>query len=123
MPSALREIIALMENRFPEVYFPVEVRVVAADDILAEPFLQAAELFDRHPSRRHGRSVAVLQRGRADLPQAWRAAALGQDAHLTASDLSAIYPRWNDAMAMRREMDPQNRFVSPYMARLLGIEL
>ena len=26
-------------------------------------------------------------------------------------------------MAMRREMDPDNRFVSPYMARLLGIEV
>ena len=40
---------------------------------------------------------------------------------LTSRDLSALYPRWNDAMAVRREMDPDNRFVSPYMARLLGV--
>ena len=40
---------------------------------------------------------------------------------LTAKELRALYPRWNDAMAVRREMDPDNRFVSPYMARLLGV--
>jgi len=41
---------------------------------------------------------------------------------LTANELSGLYPRWKDAMEVRREMDPENRFVSPYTARLFGIE-
>ena len=41
---------------------------------------------------------------------------------LTAKELATIYPRWNDAMAVRCDMDPNNRFVTPYMlARLLGV--
>ena len=35
--KALREIITLLETRFPEVYFPIEVRVVAPDDIWLSP--------------------------------------------------------------------------------------
>lgn len=31
--KALREIIALLETSFPRVYFPIEVRVVAPDDL------------------------------------------------------------------------------------------
>ena len=41
---------------------------------------------------------------------------------LKAQDFAALYPRWKDAMEMRREMDPDNRFVTPYMAQLLGVE-
>ena len=30
--------------------------------------------------------------------------------------------RWKDALEVRREIDPGNRFVTPYVARLLGLE-
>ena len=120
--ATLREIIALMEGRFPEVYFPVEVRVVAADDVWLSPFY-----------RRPSCSIAIHHDAREDPLPFFNAAEpifrkhggrphWGKMHNLTARELSAIYPRWNDAMAMRREMDPDNRFVSPYMARLLGIE-
>ena len=35
---ALAEIIALLEKQFLEVYFPIEVRVVAPDDVWLSPF-------------------------------------------------------------------------------------
>jgi len=41
---------------------------------------------------------------------------------LKAAELKKLYPRWDDAMAVRRDIDPHNRFVSPYMASLFGIE-
>ena len=120
--ATLREIIALMEARFPEVYFPVEVRVVAADDVWLSPFY-----------KRPSCSIAIHHDAREDPLPFFNAAEpifckhggrphWGKMHNLTSKELSAIYPRWNDAMAMRREMDPDNRFVSPYMARLLGVE-
>lgn len=120
--KALREIITLLETRFPDVYFPIEVRVVAPDEIWLSPFY-----------RRPSCSIAI-HHGAPEDPLPFFAAAepifrkyggrphWGKMHNLTAKELSSIYPRWNDAMAVRREMDPDNRFVSPYMARLLGIE-
>jgi len=122
-PKALREIITLLETRFPEVYFPIEVRVVAPDDIWLSPFYQ-----------RPSCSIAI-HHGMPEDPLPFFAAAepifrkyggrphWGKMHNLTAKELSTIYPRWNDAMEVRREMDPHNRFVSPYMARLLGVDL
>jgi hypothetical protein len=40
---------------------------------------------------------------------------------LKAKDSAAIYPRRKDAMELRREMDPDNRFATPYVAQLLGV--
>jgi FAD/FMN-containing dehydrogenase len=120
--KALREIIALLETRFPEVYFPIEVRVVAPDDIWLSPFY-----------KRPSCSIAI-HHGTPEDPLPFFAAAepifrkyggrphWGKMHRLTARELSALYPRWNDAMAVRREMDPDNRFVSRYMAQLLGID-
>jgi FAD-linked oxidoreductase len=120
--KALRATIALLETRFPEVYFPIEVRVVAADENWLSPFYKrpscsiavhhgapedplpffnaAEQIFRRHGGRPH-----------------W-----GKMHSLTAKDFAGLYPRWKDAMEIRREMDPENRFVTPYMARLLGVE-
>ena len=121
--KALREIIALLETRFPEVYFPIEVRVVAPDEIWLSPF-----------HRRPSCSIAI-HHGAPEDPQPFFGAAepifrryggrphWGKMHNLTARDLSALYPRWKDAMEIRRDMDPDNRFVSPYLARLLGIDL
>jgi FAD/FMN-containing dehydrogenase len=41
---------------------------------------------------------------------------------LKAVDFKKLYPRWDDALAVRRDIDPDNRFVSPYMAGLFGIQ-
>lgn len=119
-PRALEEIVKLAEKRFPEVYFPMEVRSVAADDFWLSPFY-----------RRKTCSIAI-HHDADENPHAFMAAAeaifrryggrphWGKMHNLTASDFEAIYPRWRDAMAVRRSFDPGNRFVSPYIARIIG---
>ena len=66
------EIVALMERRFPEVYFPIEVRVVAADEFWLSPFYRRPSCsiaihhdaredplpFMQRPSRSSGRMAA-----------------------------------------------------------------
>ncbi|MGR6466439.1 D-arabinono-1,4-lactone oxidase [Rhizobium sp. PAMB 3182] len=118
---ALAEIIRLTEKQFPEVYFPIEVRTVQADEFWLSPFY-----------RRKTCSIAV-HHDVGESPTAFFRAAetvfrkyggrphWGKMHNLTAADLAAIYPRFKDAMEVRRDIDPDNRFVSPYIARLLGV--
>ncbi len=121
-PAVLRQLIPLTERHFPRVYFPMEVRVVAADDAWLSPFYgretcsiaihhdasekchgyfrAAEEIFLRHDGRPH-----------------W-----GKMHNLTARELAPLYPRFADALAVRRDFDPENRLVTPYMARLFGLD-
>lgn len=119
--KAIAEVLDLLETRFPEVYFPLEIRAVEADDFWLSPFYQ-----------RKTCSVAIHHDAKED-PTAFFAAAepifrkyggrphWGKMHNLTAKDFATIYPRWNDAMAVRRDMDPDNRFISPYLARILDV--
>jgi FAD-linked oxidoreductase len=121
-PKALAEIIELTEKRFPEVYFPMEVRSVAPDEFWLSPFY-----------RRLTCSIAIHHDAANDPLPFMRAAEpifrkyggrphWGKMHSLKAAELKKLYPRWDDAMAVRRDIDPGNRFVSPYMAGLFGIE-
>ena len=121
-PRALAEIIKLTERSFAGVYFPMEVRTVGADEFWLSPFY-----------KRQTCSIAVHHDAREDPTAFFRAVEpifrrLGGRPHwgkmhtLTGADLAKIYPRWKDAMAVRRDIDPDNRFVTPYIARLLGLE-
>lgn len=117
---ALREIIDMAERHFPKVYFPIEVRSVAADEFWLSPFY-----------RRPTCSIAVHHDAAED-PSAFMREAekifrkydgrphWGKMHNLTSRDFEAIYPRFRDAMEIRRDFDPDSRFVSPYIARLLG---
>jgi FAD-linked oxidoreductase len=121
--TTVRKIIALLEKEFPQVYWPIEVRLVAPDDIWLSPFYKRASCSiaihhdpaeDPQPYFKAAEKIFLAHGGRPH----W-----GKMHNLTARELSALYPRWTDAMAVRREMDPDNRFVTPYMAGLLGIDL
>ncbi|MBR2691535.1 MAG: FAD-binding protein [Aquamicrobium sp.] len=121
-PRALAEIIELTEKRFPEVYFPMEVRSVAADEFWLSPFY-----------RRPTCSIAIHHDAANDPLPFMRAAEpifrryggrphWGKMHSLKATDFETLYPRWRDAMDVRRDIDPQGRFVSPYMADLFGLK-
>ncbi|WFP74692.1 D-arabinono-1,4-lactone oxidase [Mesorhizobium sp. WSM4906] len=121
-PKALAEIIALTEKHFPEVYFPMEVRSVAPDEFWLSPFYKRLTCSiaihhdaanDPLPFMRAAEPVFRRYGGRPH----W-----GKMHGLKAADFKKLYPRWDDAMAVRRDIDPQNRFVSPYMAGLFGID-
>ena len=119
--GAIAEIIELIEKRFPWIYFPIEVRSVKGDDFWLSPFYRrdTCSIAVHHgvgedPSA-FFRAAEVIFRKRGGRPH-W-----GKMHNLTASDLKASYPRFADAMEVRRSFDPDNRFVSPYMATLLGI--
>lgn len=48
----------------------------------------------------------------------WQAT-VGKYYTLTADTLSQIYPRWEDFNKVRKEQNPEGRFMTPYMRKLL----
>ncbi|HWU63532.1 MAG TPA: D-arabinono-1,4-lactone oxidase [Ensifer sp.] len=119
--TALREVVTLLERDFPEVYFPIEVRSVQADETWLSPFYRRATC-----------SIAVHHDAAEDPAAFFRAVEpifrkydgrphWGKMHSLTARDFATIYPRFKDAMEVRRDIDPENRFVSPYLAKILDV--
>jgi L-gulono-1,4-lactone dehydrogenase len=123
--EALGEVLGELRKRVPRladpVMFPVEIRVAAADDIwlstayerdsayiaihqyVGMPYEEYFALFE---------SVAGAVGGRPH----W-----GKMHSLDASVLRARYPRFDDFTALRARMDPEGKFLNPYLSRVLGV--
>jgi L-gulono-1,4-lactone dehydrogenase len=118
--ALVRDVLALVEReRFP-VNFPVEVRTAAADDALLSPahdrdsVYVAVHAFVGMPSTEYFDAVWELAQ-RYDPRPHW-----GKRHPATAADLRPRYPRWDDFQAVRAELDPEGRFATPYLERVLG---
>jgi FAD/FMN-containing dehydrogenase len=108
-----------MRNKHPEITWPLEYRTQAADDILISPacrratvaisihqaaelshaafFADAEQIFRRHAGRPHWAKLHSL----------------------TCRDLAKLYPHWQEFQAVRARLDPDGRFLNPYLRRLL----
>ncbi len=117
---ALREVINAIERHRSDVFFPIEARAIKQDDAWLSPFYgrdcgsiavhayykdEHQFLFDliepilrRHDGRPHWGKLHSLKR----------------------QDFASLYPRFEEAAALRRECDPGGRFLN---AHLRGIFL
>ena len=120
-PQALREVVTVVETSFPDVYFPMEIRTVGADDLCLSPFYKrdTVSIAVHHDATQPFEAIMAAvetvfakYQGRPH----W-----GKMHSLTAEQLRALYPEWDMAIEARRELDPENRLVTPYIARLLGL--
>jgi FAD/FMN-containing dehydrogenase len=119
--ECFREIREMMQSHHPDVVWPVEIRNLAEDNI---PLSTA--------SRRPSMTLSIHQG--ADLPHE----ALFRDAEaifgryegrphwgkihsLQADRLAQLYPEWDRFAAVRKQLDPGGRFVSPYLELVLGV--
>lgn len=118
--QALSEIREALESKHPEVFFPIEVRFVAADDIWLSPFFErdscsiAVHRFFEEDFEPFFKTIEPIFRKYQGRPH-W-----GKLNTLTRDDFRALYPRWDDFSAVRRKMDPQGRFLNPYLSRLFA---
>ena len=119
--KALEEVVRTLEKERPDVFFPIEARRIAADDAWLSPFQGGPRgsvavhayyrddfsflyglvepIFRRHEGRPHWGKLHTLR---------------GQQ-------LAALYPRWNDFLAVRQELDPEGRMLNPYLRGLFGL--
>jgi FAD-linked oxidoreductase len=121
VPAALREVRELIEGRGWRVTFPVEVRVAAPDENWMstaygrETGYIAVHRYVREDPTEYFRAVEAIMRAHDGRPH-W-----GKMHYRDAESLRRTYPRFDEFLAVRDELDPDRRFTNPYLARVLGV--
>lgn len=121
VPAVVRELRELPERLGLRVSFPVEVRVCPADDVplstasARETGYVAAHAYVGTPHGQWFRAVSDACRAAGGRPH-W-----GKEHDLTAADLRPLYPRFEEFVALRDDVDPQGRFRNDYLDRVLGV--
>jgi L-gulono-1,4-lactone dehydrogenase len=118
--QAVRQVMAMIEERQLAVPFPIEVRTVAPDDA----FLSTAA------ARESGFVAVHMYRGMAWEPYFRAVEAImdelggrphwGKRHFQTAATLSPRYPEWDRFQAVRARLDPHGRFGNDWTDRVLG---
>lgn len=119
--TALRAVRAILETRHPDVFFPVEVRVVRGDDAWLSPFgghdVSASIAVHHHHAddpRPYFADIEPIYAPYGGRPH-W-----GKMHTLRGAALAAHYPRWADFQALRRELDPRGIMLNPYLQELFA---
>ncbi len=119
-PEAARRVIEwVRSNRYP-VFFPIEMRVTAADDALLSPSHErdtayiAVHQYRGMEWRPYFEAVEEIMDSYGGRPH-W-----GKRHFQTAATLAERYPRWADFQAARDELDPGRTFTNEYAERVLG---
>lgn len=118
--QALREVRTALESQHPEVFFPIEVRYVKGDDIWLSPFHQrdslsiAVHRYFEEDFTPYFKTIEPIFRKYHGRPH-W-----GKLNTLQRKDLHKLYTRWDDFEAVRAAVDPQGKFLNPYLAGLFG---
>jgi FAD/FMN-containing dehydrogenase len=109
-----------MRRRHPDVFWPVEVRTLAADEIPLSPaFGRATVTLSLHqgadlPWREFFADCEPIFWGVQGRPHWGKLHSLGAKA------LAELYPRWEEFHAVRREIDPRGRFLNDHLRELFG---
>jgi FAD-linked oxidoreductase len=118
--DVLREVRAVIDRKGWRVSFPIEIRVAAADDIWLSTASErssayiAVHKYFRTPHEEYFRAVEEITSAVGGRPH-W-----GKLHYLDAGDLAARYPRFDDFVRLRDELDPGGRFANGYLDRVLG---
>jgi len=119
-PACLREVLRTIHERDIDVHWPLEYRYVRRDDAWLSMFHE-----------RDGASISIHQSAALDHrpyfdaiePIFWKYEGRphwGKLHTLDAPRLAALYPRFRDFLAVRRELDPDGRLLNPHLRTLFG---
>jgi L-gulonolactone oxidase len=120
LPDAMRDIRSMVERKGYMLNFPVEVRFTASDDVpLSTSFGRdsayiAVHVYKGMEYEPYFRDVEDILRGYDARPH-W-----GKIHHREADELATLYPRFNDFLAVRDELDPNRTFANRYTDRVFG---
>lgn len=117
--EAVREVERAIRSSGEQVTFPLEVRIARGDDTWLgtasgrDTVYIAVHRFHREPFSPVLRAIEPVFAQFEGRPH-W-----GKRHTLGAAELSRLYPRFADAQAVRRRVDPTGALLSPEIARLL----
>jgi L-gulonolactone oxidase len=120
VPEALERVRRLVDRLGQPVGFPVEVRSVAADDIPLSPSSGRETGYIAVHVPKGGSHHAYFQGVQQIMGDYEGRPHWGKLHFLDAADLAPRYPRWDEAMAVRRRIDPDSTFASVATDRLFG---
>jgi len=109
-----------LRRRHPDVFWPVEYRTLAADEIPLSPaYGRETVTLSVHqgaglPHEQLFADAEAIFRNFAGRPH-W-----GKLHRCTARELRDLYPRWDEFHALRRELDPRRRFMNAHLRELFG---
>jgi len=119
-PACLAEILDTIRRDDIDVIFPLEYRYVQADDIWLSPFFDrpgcAISCHNFH-DRDYQKYFAAIE------PIFWKYQGRphpGKIHTLQAKQLAALYPRWDDFLRIRRELDPKGRLLNDHLQQVFG---
>jgi len=117
--AAVRAAIDVLERR-NDTYYPMEVRFVRGDDAWLSPFKTDQNIsIAVHAANTEDYRYLVDELGpvfrRFGGRPHW-----GKLHGLTARDLTAMYPHLQDFSDLRRQMDPQGKFLNAHLADIFG---
>ncbi len=117
--AALRDVLDAIERYRSDVFIPVEVRRIAADDAWLSPFYGresgsiAVHTYYKDDYRFFYTLIEPILRRYGGRPHWGKLNSLQHD------DFAALYPRWKDALAVREALDPQGKLLNPYLTRVM----
>ncbi|HSC19540.1 MAG TPA: D-arabinono-1,4-lactone oxidase [Rhizomicrobium sp.] len=114
-PECLKEIVATIRAQKINTGFPIEYRTVAADDVWLSPFFE-----------RDSATIAVHQYHRVDTAKLFESCEAvfrhyegrphwGKRHTRSAAELETLYPKFDEFRALRRRLDPEGKFLNPYL--------
>ena len=118
--EAVRRVLALVRERRLPIGFPIEFRLVAADDALLSPAHDretayvAVHQYQGVSWEPYFRAVEEIMDSYAGRPH-W-----GKRHFQTAETLAERYPHWRRFQRVRARLDPDGRFANGYTDRVLG---
>ena len=116
--ACLQEILAVMRKHKVQTFFPLEFRFVKGDDIWLSPFYQQDSIsisvhqyYKQDPYMLFNVIEPILRKyqGRPH----W-----GKMHTLNHQQLRELYPKWDDFMQIREQLDPSKKFLNPYLQKL-----
>jgi len=120
VPEAVRAVRALIDAKGWRISFPIEVRSSAADELWlstasgrATGYVAVHRYYREDPAE-YFREVEAFMRAHDGRPH-W-----GKLHYRTAEDLGPSYPRFDDFIAVRNQLDPDRLFANDYLTTVLG---
>jgi len=120
VPDAVRAVRALIDAKGWRISFPIEVRSSAADELLlstatgrATGYVAVHRYYREDPTE-YFREVEAIMRAHDGRPH-W-----GKMHNRSAEDLRPSYPRFDDFVAVRNQLDPDRVFANDYLTTVLG---
>jgi FAD/FMN-containing dehydrogenase len=120
-PACLREILRTIHGRNLPSWFPIEYRYVAGDDIWLSQFHgrdSASISVHQFYEMDHHNFFAVIE------PIFWKYGGRphwGKLHTLNARQLRPLYPRFDDFLAVREQLDPAGRMLNAHLRSVFGL--